>query len=92
MKTAVFQVNECGGRTRLICVPMPSLRAAAILESWLKMHADLTADIRFLGRFDCVHTVFSQQEAEALMLNGGEKPATLANYPLDSSTRRSKWL
>jgi hypothetical protein len=72
---------------------MPSLRAAAILESWLKMHADLTTEIRFLGRFDCVHTVFSQQEAEALMLNGGEKPM-LADYPLDSSTRMrwGKWL
>ena len=68
MKTAVFQVTEAGGRSRLICVAMPSLRDAAILEAWLRMHADLTTDIRLLGRFDAVQTALSQQEAEELAL------------------------
>jgi hypothetical protein len=40
MKTAVFQVTEGRGRARLICVLMPSLREAAILEAWLRIHAD----------------------------------------------------
>ena len=68
MKTAVFQVTEAGGRSRLICVAMPSLREAAILESWLRMQADLATDIRLLGRFDAVQTALSQQEAEELAL------------------------
>jgi hypothetical protein len=68
MKTAVYQVTEGGGRARLICVAMPSLREAAILEAWLRMHADLMTEIRFLGRFDEVQTALSQQEAEELML------------------------
>ncbi|MCU1255095.1 MAG: hypothetical protein JWM83_1394 [Candidatus Angelobacter sp.] len=68
MKTAVYQVTEGGGRARLICVAMPSLREAAILEAWLRMHAGLMTEIRFLGRFDEVQAALSQQEAEELML------------------------
>jgi hypothetical protein len=68
MKTAVYQVTEGGGRARLICVAMPSLREAAMLEAWLRMHADLMTEIRFLGRFDAVQAALSQQEAEELML------------------------
>jgi hypothetical protein len=87
MKTAVFQINRGDGRTRLICVPMPSLHSAASLETWLRMHADMTTEIRFLGRFDSVHTALSQQEAEALMLDGGEPQAELADYPSNISVR-----
>lgn len=68
MKTAVFQVTEGCGRARLICVAMPSLREAAILEAWLRMHADLMTDIRLLGRFEAVQTALSQEEAEELIL------------------------
>jgi hypothetical protein len=68
MKTAVYQVTEGSGRARLICVAMPSLREAAIFEAWLRMHADLMTDIRFLGRFNAVQTALSQQEAEELAL------------------------
>ena len=87
MKTAVFQINQGDGRTRLICVPMPSLHSAASLETWLRMHADMTTEIRFLGRFDSVYTALSQQEAEALMLDGGEPQAELAVYPSNISVR-----
>jgi len=37
-------------------------------EAWLRMHADLMTEIRFLGRFDAVQAALSQQEAEDLML------------------------
>ena len=87
MKTAVFQINQGDGRTRLICVPMPSLHSAASLETWLRMHADMTTEVRFLGRFDSVHTALSQQEAEALMLDGGERPGEVVEYPLNISVR-----
>jgi hypothetical protein len=58
-----------------------------MLESWLRMHADTATEIKFLGRFDSVHTALSQQEAEALILDGGERPAELADYPLNISVR-----
>jgi hypothetical protein len=76
MKTAVFQVIEGCGIARLICVAMPTLRDAAVLEAWLRMHADLMTEIRFLGRFDAVQTALSQQEAEELIL-GGEQDLLL---------------
>jgi hypothetical protein len=68
MKTAVYQVTEAGSIAQLICVAMPSLRDAAMLEAWLRMHADLATDIRFLGRFDAVQTAMCQQQAEELAL------------------------
>lgn len=77
MKTAVFQVNERGGRARLVCVRMPSLRSAANLENWLRMNADPATEVRFLGRFDFVHTALSEQEAETLILKAGNPSAEL---------------
>jgi hypothetical protein len=89
MKTAVYQVTEGGGRARLICVAMPSLREAAMLEAWLRMHADLMKEIRFLGRFDAVQTALSQQEAEELILDGGERPAEPADYSANIAVREA---
>jgi hypothetical protein len=71
MKTAVFQVTQGDGRARLVCVPMPSLRSAAELESWLRMHANAATEITFLGRFDSVYTAVSQHDAETLILENG---------------------
>jgi hypothetical protein len=71
MKTAVFQVTQGDGRARLVCVPMPSLRSAAELESWLRMHAHGATEITLLGRFDSVYTAVSQHDAETLILESG---------------------
>ncbi len=68
MKTAVFQVVE-DGRAHLVCVPMPSLQSAGELESWLRMYVDAGRQITLLGRFDGVHSVLTQDEAEALILS-----------------------
>jgi hypothetical protein len=35
---------------------------------YLRMHSDLMTGTRFLGRFDAVQMVLSQQEAEELVL------------------------
>lgn len=79
MKTAVFQVNDSGGATHLVCVPMPSLHAACSLETWVRMYAGPERSIQLLGRFDSVHTVMSEEEAEILMSDGedGQENAVL---------------
>lgn len=77
MKIAVFHVSERNGVARLVCAPMPSLRAAAIFEAWLRMHADMATEIKFLGRFDSVHAASSQQEAETLILKDGDQPSDM---------------
>ena len=70
MKTAVFQICKAGTGARLVCVPMESLRGAAELEAWIKMHADESTEITLLGRFDLIQAVASPQEAESLILQG----------------------
>jgi hypothetical protein len=87
MKIAVFQVNQRDGQTRLVCVPMPSLHSAVDLESWLRMHAGSATDVTFLGRFDSVHTAMEQQEAEALILEGGKRPQGIAGHAWKTSFR-----
>ena len=53
------------------------MRAAANLEGWLRMNADPDTEVRFLGRFDFVHTAVSEQEAETLILKAGNPPSDL---------------
>ncbi len=71
MKTAVFQINDCDGAVHLVCVPMPSLHAACSLETWMRMYAGPERCIQLLGRFDSVHTVLSEEDAEVFMLGDG---------------------
>ncbi len=41
------------------------------------MNADPATEVRFLGRFDFVHTALSEQEAETLILKAGNPSAEL---------------
>jgi hypothetical protein len=72
MKTAVFQINDENGAAYLVCVRMPGLRAACVLEQWLKKHAGPGKEIRLLGRFDAVHAAIGQHEAKSLILGDGQ--------------------
>lgn len=60
MKPAVFEIGDCNGLTRLVCVRLGTLREAVELESVLReklprMHVQL------LGRFDAVEVAANLQ-------------------------------
>jgi hypothetical protein len=61
MKTAVFQITDCNGSMRLVCLRVPTLRDALGLEMALREQLP-RMDIRFLGRFDRVETASSVDE------------------------------
>jgi hypothetical protein len=71
-KTAVFQINEENGAAYLVCVRMSGLRAACVLEQWLRRHVGHSKEIRLLGRFDAVHAAIGQHEAKSLILGNGQ--------------------
>ncbi len=53
MKPAVFQIGDCDGVARLVCVRVPTLRDAVELEATLRRQLP-NMHVRFLGRFNRV--------------------------------------
>ena len=52
MKPAVFQVDQCDGFVRLICIHVSTLRNAVALEEALRERLPLGWHVSLLGRFD----------------------------------------
>ena len=65
LRTAAFQIDVGSGAVYLVCVPIPSLRAACDLESWLNTHVGPKCEIKFLGRFDRIQTCTTVAEIKA---------------------------
>jgi hypothetical protein len=61
MKPAVFQIGDCDGSARLVCVNVPTLRHALELEEALRRQLP-RIEVRFLGRFDRVELTGSVEE------------------------------
>jgi hypothetical protein len=61
MKPAVFQIGDCDGSARLVCVSVPTLRHALELEETLRRQFP-RLEVRFLGRFDRVELALSVEE------------------------------
>ena len=69
MKTAVFRIGISGASV-LVCVPMPSLQSACVLETRLNARAGQNEQVQFLGRFEDVCRVTTIKEVEGLILGG----------------------
>lgn len=61
MKPAVFEIGDCDGHTRLICVDIATLGEAVELEGLLRRDMP-HLHVRLLGRFDSVEFVSSMEE------------------------------
>jgi hypothetical protein len=56
-KAAVFQVNDCEGVARLVCVRGATFAEGARLEMVLRKSLGTFCHVTFLGRFDEIETV-----------------------------------
>jgi hypothetical protein len=61
MKPAVFEISECGGQTRLVCISVGTLGEAVELEGFLRRHVPHIY-VRLLGRFDRIEFASSLDE------------------------------
>lgn len=57
MKAAVFQISECDGGVRLICVHVRGMKEAFDMEVTLQECLPPRMHVTFLGRFDRVDVV-----------------------------------
>jgi hypothetical protein len=82
LKPAIYQVNEPGGFTRLICIVVPTFEDGVRTEGLLRARFGRHSHVAFLGRFDCLEMApeisgFLEIETELQELRGDLEASTI---------------